>query len=237
MLEISSVGAKVAYCVAATAGVMPTTGYTEIPDIKEAPEIEMTTETLDCSNLSDTITRYIAGRSDPGGEKAFSANNTSAFRTAWETFVTAAKTAAAAGKETYIAYIPPEGDDDAFIWIGQPQSLGHGGFQDNSVLTLAPKVVCAGVIGYEAKPSLATTPETYLVTFGVSNSLNARIPGAKVSVGGKDLITDANGFAKTYLADGNHAYIASATGYEDVSGSVAVSAAAVFEEVIMTEEP
>jgi hypothetical protein len=236
MLEISSVGAKVAYCVAATAGVMPTTGYTEIPDIKEAPEIEMTTETLDCSNLSDEITRYIAGRSDPGGEKAFSANNTSAFRTAWETFVTAAKTAAAAGKETYIAYIPPEGDDDAFFWIGQPQPLGHGGFQDNSVLTLAPKVVCAGVIGYEAKPTLDVTPETYLVTFGVSDSLDARIPGAKVSVDGKALITDANGFAKTYLADGNHAYIVSATGYEDASGSVSVSAAAAFEEVTMTDE-
>lgn len=236
MLEISSVGAKVAYCVATTAGVMPTTGYTEIPDIKEAPEIEMTTEALDCSNLSDAITRYIAGRSDPGGEKAFSANNTSAFRTAWETFVTAAESAAATGKETYIAYIPPDGDDDAFIWIGQPQSLGHGGFQDNSVLTLAPKVVCAGVIGYEAKPTLAATPETYLVTFGVSDSLDARIPGAKVIVGGKALVTDANGFAKTYLADGNHAYIVSATGYEDASGSVAVSAAAAFKEVIMTDE-
>lgn len=236
MLEISSVGAKVAYCVAATAGTMPTTGYTEIPDIKEAPEIEMTTETLDCSNLSDEITRYIAGRSDPGGEKAFSANNTSAFRAAWEAFVTAAKTAAAVGKETYIAYIPPEGDDDAFFWIAQPQSLGHGGFQDNSVLVLAPKAVCAGVIGYEAKPTLVATPETYLVTFGVSDSIDARIPGAKVSVGGKALVTDANGFAKTYLADGNHAYIASATGYEDASGSVAVSAAAAFEEVIMTDE-
>lgn len=236
MLEISSVGAKVAYCVAATAGVMPTTGYTEIPDIKEAPEIEMTTETLDCSNLSDAITRYIAGRSDPGGEKAFSANNTSAFRTAWETFVTAAKSAAATGKETYIAYIPPDGDDDAFIWIGQPQSLGHGGFQDNSVLTLAPKVVCAGVVGYDTKPTLVATPETYLVTFGVSDSLDARIPGAKVSVGGRALVTDANGFAKTYLADGNHAYIVSATGYEDASGSVVVSSAAVFEEVAMTDE-
>jgi len=236
MLEISSVGAKVAYCVAATAGVMPTTGYTEIPDIKEAPEIEMTTETLDCSNLSDAITRYIAGRSDPGGEKAFSANNTSAFRTAWETFVTAAKTAAADGKETYIAYIPPDGDDDAFFWIAQPQTLGHGGFQDNSVLVLAPKAVCAGVIGYDAKPSLTASPATYLVTFGVSGTGGARLAGAKVVVGGKTLISDANGFAKTYLAAGSHAYVVSAAEYDDESDVVVVSSAAVFEEVEMTAE-
>ena len=236
MLEISSVGAKVAYCVAATAGVMPTTGYTEIPDIKEAPEIEMTTETLDCSNLSDTITRYIAGRSDPGGEKAFSANNTSAFRTAWETFVTAAKTAAAAGKETYIAYIPPEGDDEAFIWIGQPQSLGHGGFQDNSVLTLAPKAVCAGVIGYEAKPSLTTLPATYLVTFEVTGTGGAHLAGATIVVGGKNLTTNANGFANTYLTNGSHAYVVSATSYDDESDSVVVSSAAVFKEVAMTKK-
>jgi hypothetical protein len=236
MLEISSVGAKVAYCVAATAGVMPTSGYTEIPDIKEAPEIEMTTETLDCSNLSDAITRYIAGRSDPGGEKAFSANNTSAFRTAWETFVTAAKTAAANGKETYIAYIPPEGDDDAFFWIAQPQPLGHGGFQDNSVLVIAPKAVCAGVVGYDAKPSLTTSPATYLVTFEVTGTGGAHLAGATIVVGGKNLTTNANGFANTYLTNGSHAYVVSAEGYDDESDSVVVSSAAVFEEVSMTEE-
>jgi hypothetical protein len=233
--ELTTVGAKVAYAVATTAGERPTTGYIDLVGLTEAPEIDLTTETHDASNLADKITRYIDGRQDPGGEKTFQANNTEAFRTLWETFVTAAKTGYADGKETYIAYIV-DGDDDAYYWTGIPQTLGHGGLEQNSVVTCSPKIVCTGVIGYEAKPTLVATPETYLVTFGVSDSLDARIPGAKVSVGGRTLVTDANGFAKTYLADGNHAYIVSATGYEDASGSVAVSAAAVFKEVIMTDE-
>jgi hypothetical protein len=233
--ELSTVGAKVAYAVATTAGTRPTTGYIELSGLTEAPEIDLSVETIDVSNLADRKTRYIPGRVDPGGEKAFAANNTAAFRTLWETFVTDAKTAFAAGKETYIAYIV-DGDEDAFYWTGMPQELGHGGLAQNSAVTCAPKIVCDDVIGYEAKPTLVATPETYLVTFGVSDSLDARIPGAKISVGGKALVTDANGFAKTYLADGNHAYIVSATGYEDASGSVVVSSAAVLEEVEMTDE-
>ena len=155
MFELSTVGAKVAYCVATTAGTMPTTGYVELVGITEAPEIDLSTETLDVSNLSDAVTRYIAGRQDSGGEKAFKANNTSAFRTLWDTFVTAAETGFAAGKETYIAYIV-EDDADAFFWTGQPQSLGHAGLAPNSVVTCSPKVICNSVVGYDTKPTIGS---------------------------------------------------------------------------------
>lgn len=150
--ELSTVGAKVAYCVATTAGTRPTSGYVDLVGLTEAPEIDLSTETLDASNLADAVTRYIPGRQDPGGEKSFSANNNSAFRTLWETFVSAAETGFAAGKETYIAYIV-DGDTDAFYWTGMPQSLGHGGLAQNSVVTCAPKIVCTNVIGYDAKPA------------------------------------------------------------------------------------
>jgi len=150
--ELSTVGAKVAYAVATTTGTRPTTGYIELLGLTEAPEIDLTVETLDASNLSDRKTRYIPGRLDPGGEKAFAANNTAAFRTLWKAFVTAAQTAFAAGKETYIAYIV-DGDEDAFYWTGMPQELGHDGLTQNSIVTCAPKIVCDDVIGYAAKPT------------------------------------------------------------------------------------
>lgn len=153
--ELSTVGAKVAYAVAATAGTRPTTGYTDLVGIKTAPEIDLSTETIDASNLSDKITRYIPGRQDPGGEKAFTAGNTSAFRSLWSTFVQAAETAYASGKETYIAYIV-DGDDDAFYWTGLPQELGHDGLDDNSLVTCSPKVICTGVDGYETKPTVGS---------------------------------------------------------------------------------
>lgn len=154
--ELSTVGAKVAYCVATTAGTMPTTGYTELVGITEAPEIDLTSDTLDVSNLSDKITRYIPGRQDPGGEKVFTANNTEEFRDLWEAFVTAAETAYADGKETYIAYIV-EGDDEAFVWTGLPQTLGHGGLASNSPVTVSPKIILTDFVGYETAPTLATS--------------------------------------------------------------------------------
>lgn len=46
MFELSTVGAKVAYCVATTAGTRPTTGYVDLVGITEAPEIDLSTETL-----------------------------------------------------------------------------------------------------------------------------------------------------------------------------------------------
>lgn len=150
--ELSTVGAKVAYAVAETAGTRPETGYIELAGLTEAPEIDLATDVHDISNLADKITRYIPGRQDPGGEKAFTANNESEFRTLWETFVTAAETAKASGKETYIAYIV-EGDEDAYYWTGMPQSLGHGGLANNSPVTVSPKIICTGVIGYDAKPT------------------------------------------------------------------------------------
>ncbi len=153
-LELTTVGAKVAYAVATTAGTRPTTGYTDLIGLTEAPEIDLAVETLDASDLSDTKTRYKPGRLDPGGEKTFTANNTAAFRTLWATCVSAAETALAAGKETYFAYIV-DGDDDAYYFTGMPQALGHGGLAQNSIVTCSPKIVCDDVIGYATAPTAA----------------------------------------------------------------------------------
>ena len=152
MFELSTVGAKVMYAVATTTGTRPTTGYIELAGITKAPEIDLSTEALESSNLSDKTKRYIPGVKDPGGEKSFTANNTSAFRTLWETFATEAATAFATEKETYIAYVV-DGDSDAYYWTGIPQELGHDGLEKNNIVTCSPKVICTGIIGYAVKPT------------------------------------------------------------------------------------
>lgn len=144
-IEVSSIGAKVMYAVEATAGTRPTAmaDYTLIPNITTAPAFDMTPETLDASDLGDDITQYISGRRDPGGDAAFTANLTTDFLTAWETLVSAAETAEAAGKRVWFVYVTPD-FTKAYYWSGMPIALGHGGLEQNSVQTIQAHVVPNG---------------------------------------------------------------------------------------------
>ena len=155
MLEISSVGAKVKYAIETEKGKRPTTGYTEMPNIREAPEISMSTETLDASDISDKITRYIAGRQDPGGEKSFTVNHTEAFIDIWETLVKAAAEAYEKGLQTWFEYEYPSPAKKSFFWSGIPMSLGNNGIQQNTVDTIPAPVICTGVEGWKEKSTAA----------------------------------------------------------------------------------
>jgi hypothetical protein len=141
------VGALVKYCVETVAGTRPTADYTTIPDIVTAPEVDMSTETLDASNLSDTHKRYKPGQQDPGGEKTFTANHTEAFITAWEALVTAAEAAIATGKATWFEYYFPDATK-SFFWSGMPQDLGTDAMDMNSIHTIAPKAVLNEIAGW-----------------------------------------------------------------------------------------
>ena len=107
-LEISTAGVALKYAVETTAGTRPTTGYTAIPNIKETPDFNPEPSTLEVTDLSDLVwKRYIAGLKDPGGALSFTANLTSAFKTAWETLVSAYETAAASSKATWFEISVP----------------------------------------------------------------------------------------------------------------------------------
>ena len=53
-IELSTAGIKVKYAVETTAGTRPTTGYTEIPEIKSIPEFGTDINTLQTTPLSAT---------------------------------------------------------------------------------------------------------------------------------------------------------------------------------------
>lgn len=147
MLEISSVGAKVKYAVESVAGSRPKSGFTIIPNISEAPEIPMEKEALDCSDISDEVTRYTPGRADPGGNVSFTANHTDAFIDAWDAMVTAANTAKAKGCALWFEYWYP-GAKKSFFWSGMPQALGNNGIKQNEVDTIPAAVTVTGVEGW-----------------------------------------------------------------------------------------
>lgn len=142
-IEIVSVGAKVLYCVETTGGTRPTTGYTELVGISAAPGFDMTPETIDVSDITDTITQYVNGRQDPGGDAQFTLNHSEASITAWEAMVTAVNTALAQGKRCWFEYKYPAATR-SYFWCGRPLTLGNGGIEQNAASTIPAHVIPNG---------------------------------------------------------------------------------------------
>ena len=121
-LEMNTIGVKIKYCVETSAGTRPTTGYTNIPDVKSIPEINLTPSTLEVTNLVDKFKRYIPGVQDPGTDFAMNGNMTSALNTAWARLVSAAASAWASGKSTWFEVAIP--NFESFYFAGVPVDLG-----------------------------------------------------------------------------------------------------------------
>jgi hypothetical protein len=130
--ELSTAGVLLKYKAESTAGTKPTGAYTVIPNIVSTGEINSEPDNLEVTDLSDTVwRRYIPGLKDPGGAITFTANLTSAFRTAWETLVTAASTALAANKAMWFEIMVPS--VGSFYFTGVPDALGINAYDINSV--------------------------------------------------------------------------------------------------------
>lgn len=121
-LEFSTIGVQLKYVVESTAGSRPTTGYTNIPDIKEIPEIQLSPSQLEVTNLVDQYRRYIPGVQDPGSDFAITANMTASLKSLWASICTAASTAWASGKSTWFEVAIP--NFDSFYFAGRPIALG-----------------------------------------------------------------------------------------------------------------
>ena len=153
-LELSTAGVLLKYACETTAGTRPTTGYTQIPNIKSIPDFNPEPESLEVTDLSDTEwRRYIPGLKDPGGALAFTANLTTGFKTAWETLVTAANTAAASSKATWFEICVPS--FGSFFFAGIPSSLGMTAMDVNAVLEIEAYVTPNQIHGWA--PSSTTS--------------------------------------------------------------------------------
>ena len=146
MLELSTIGIQLKYAPEATAGTKPTTGYTEILNITSIGEIAGSPDQLEVTNLSDTWKRYIAGVKDAGGDIQIGANLTAAFRTAWETLVTAYGTAFAAGKAMWFEVKVP--NLGSFYFSGEPVELGLPGIEVNQVLQVNAHIIPNSIGGW-----------------------------------------------------------------------------------------
>ena len=150
--EITTAGIKLKYIVEATAGTRPTSGYTEIPDVISLPAMDSAPEALECTPLSETVwKRYVLGLKDPGSNVDIEANDTTSFRTAWASMMTASATAKASSKATWFEIAIP--GRDSFYFSGDPAALGFAGASINSVMTIHGYVVPNVVSGFASASS------------------------------------------------------------------------------------
>ena len=177
MNEIITVGARVKYAFESTAGTRPTSGYVTLPNVTEAPEVNMSLETIDVSDIQDKVSRYVPGRQDPGGEKTFTLNHTDAAIADWNTLVALADTYKDSGKRLWWEYRYPNATN-SFFWCGTPKEIGNSGIQGNSASTISASAVFEERGGWlahstEITPSAttATVVKNATTTITLTNSV------------------------------------------------------------------
>ena len=133
-IALSTAGVTIGYAVETSAGTKPSTGFINIPDIKEVPEMNPEPETLESTTLAETeFKTYIEGLKDLGGALSFLANYTTELETVWEELVTEYKTAKADGKAVWFEVKHP-GLPKSVFFTGQPSAMGLPAMSVNSIL-------------------------------------------------------------------------------------------------------
>ena len=133
-IALSTAGVTFGYAVETSKGTRPTTGYINIPDVKEVPEMNPEPETLETTTLAETeFKTYIEGLKDLGGALSFLANYTTDLETVWAALVDAYKTAKTDGKSVWFEVKHP-GLTKSVFFTGQPSAMGLPAMGVNSVL-------------------------------------------------------------------------------------------------------
>ena len=147
--EISTAGILLKYAVETTAGTRPTTGFTQIPNVKSIPEFNAEPSNLEVTDLSDTVwKRYIPGLKDIGGAISITVNFNDTFKTAWETMMSAYTTAKGSNKATWFEYSIP--GMDSFYFSGELSELGFVGADVDSVFEGSVYITPNTIAGFAA---------------------------------------------------------------------------------------
>jgi hypothetical protein len=146
-LEFSTIGVKLGYAIG-TGTTRPTSGYTNIPDIKNIPGMEMTPSKLEVSNLIDTVKRYIPGLQDAGDDVAITANLTASLKTVWASLVAAANSAWTSGNSTWFEIKIP--NFDSFFFAGIPTEMGFNEMGVDAVAEASLHIIPNQIAGWAA---------------------------------------------------------------------------------------
>jgi len=146
-LEFGSAGVELRYAVESTSGSRPTTGYKKIPSVKSTPDFNAEPSALDVTDFSDLVwRRSIPGLRDAGGALAFTANMTEAFKSAWNSLVSAAAAAKSSNKSTWFEVAIP--NFDSFYFSGMPIELGLKSMEVDSVVEADGYIIPNSIVGW-----------------------------------------------------------------------------------------
>lgn len=148
-LEFNTIGVKLKYAVEASAGTRPTSGYTQIPDIKSTPAIDINPNKIEVTNLEDDYRRYIDSVKDVGDSFDFTANLTADLKAKWESCVAAASSAWASQLATWFEISIP--NFDSFYFAGIPGELGVNEMGVDAVIESTLHIVPNQIAGWASK--------------------------------------------------------------------------------------
>lgn len=147
-LEFNTIGVKLGYCVETTAGSRPSAAYTNIPDIKNIPAVELTPSKLDVTNLVDKYKRYISGVLDAGDDINVTANLTASLKSVWATLVSTAASKWTSGFSTWFEISIP--GFDSFYFAGIPTEMGFNEMGVDAVAEASLHIIPNQIAGWAA---------------------------------------------------------------------------------------
>jgi len=147
-LEFNTIGVKLKWASETTAGSRPTSGFAQIPDIKEVPEIQLSPSQLEVTNLEDGYKRYIAGVKDGGSDYSFTANMTANLKTVWASICSVAAAAWTSGYATWFEVAIP--NFDSFFFAGMPTEMGLNSMGVDAVAETTLHIVPNKIAGWAA---------------------------------------------------------------------------------------
>ena len=146
-LEFNTIGVKLGYAVG-SGTTRPSSGYTNIPDIKGLPAIDLTPSKLQVTNLIDKYHRYITGVLDAGDDIAVTANLTASLKTLWASLVAAAASAWASGNSTWFEISIP--NFDSFFFAGIRTEMGLNEMGVDAVAEASLHIIPNQIAGWAA---------------------------------------------------------------------------------------
>ena len=140
---ISTVGVRLAYCADMDTFVAPdASAMTLLTRINQTGDVAMDVQEIDASALEDSVTKYIPGRQDPGGDFQVTVNLTDATITEWEAIKGTTK--------VFEEYLP---NCSKAFWVraAVPPVIPKGEGGQNALKTVQITLTLVDVFGYKDK--------------------------------------------------------------------------------------
>lgn len=156
-IALSTIGIITSYSTEATAGTIPTTGYTKLPDIKGIPSFDSAPNTADATTFDNLeFTSYVALLKDLGGALDLTANFTQDLYDKWDAMCDAYDTAIESNKKLWMCFDIPGFDKSAFIPV-TPSRMGIPEASANSLLEATLHITPIGEPVFAADPTYVTS--------------------------------------------------------------------------------